>query len=71
MAHLLHLDLRGSGRRRDHRLPLIERDLTSDRFWMNLQSRYDLDIAIAQHHEEFDRIKPCRPPESTCKASAA
>jgi addiction module HigA family antidote len=31
---------------------------TSDRFWMNLQSRYDLDIAVAQHHEEFDQIKP-------------
>ena len=33
---------------------------TSDRFWMNLQSRYDLDIAVAQHHEEFDQIKPLR-----------
>ncbi|QWT25155.1 HigA family addiction module antidote protein [Subtercola sp. PAMC28395] len=22
---------------------------TSDRFWMNLQSRYDLDVAIAEH----------------------
>ena len=31
---------------------------TSDRFWMNLQNRYDLDIAVAQHHEEFDQIKP-------------
>ena len=31
---------------------------TSDRFWMNLQARYDLDIAISQHHEEFDQIKP-------------
>jgi addiction module HigA family antidote len=31
---------------------------TSDRFWMNLQSRYDLDIAVSQHHEEFDRITP-------------
>jgi addiction module HigA family antidote len=31
---------------------------TSDRFWMNLQSRYDLDMAVAQHHEEFDRITP-------------
>jgi addiction module HigA family antidote len=31
---------------------------TSDRFWMNLQSRYDLDIAVAKHHEELDQIKP-------------
>jgi antitoxin HigA-1 len=31
---------------------------TSDRFWINLQSRYDLDIAVSKHHEEFDQIKP-------------
>ncbi|CAN5218625.1 HigA family addiction module antitoxin [soil metagenome] len=31
---------------------------TSDRFWMNLQSRYDLDVAIAEHHAEFDQIQP-------------
>jgi antitoxin HigA-1 len=31
---------------------------TSDRFWMNLQSRYDLDIVVAKHREEFDQIKP-------------
>ena len=31
---------------------------TSDRFWMNLQNRYDLDVAIAQNHEELDQIKP-------------
>jgi addiction module HigA family antidote len=31
---------------------------TSDRFWMNLQNRYDLDIAVSKHHEEFDRIQP-------------
>lgn len=31
---------------------------TSDRFWMNLQSRYDLEVAIARNHEEFDQIKP-------------
>ena len=31
---------------------------TSDRFWMNLQSRYDLDVALAQHQDEFDRIAP-------------
>jgi addiction module HigA family antidote len=31
---------------------------TSDRFWMNLQSRYDLDVAVSQRHEELDLIKP-------------
>ena len=31
---------------------------TSDQFWMNLQSRYDLDVALAQHRDEFDRIVP-------------
>lgn len=31
---------------------------TSDHLWMNLQTRYDLDIAVARHREEFDRIKP-------------
>jgi antitoxin HigA-1 len=31
---------------------------TSDRFWMNLQTRYDLDIAVSEHHQEFDQIKP-------------
>ncbi len=31
---------------------------TSDRFWMNLQSRYDLDVAVEQHRDEFDQIKP-------------
>jgi antitoxin HigA-1 len=31
---------------------------TSDRFWMNLQSRYNLDVAVAEHQEEFDRITP-------------
>ena len=31
---------------------------TSDRFWMNLQSRYDLDVALALHHDEFDQIRP-------------
>jgi addiction module HigA family antidote len=31
---------------------------TSDRFWINLQSRYDLDIAVSKHHEVFDQIKP-------------
>ena len=23
-----------------------------------LQSRYDLDVALADHHEEFDQIRP-------------
>lgn len=31
---------------------------TSDRFWMNLQSRYDLDVAVENHGGEFDRIVP-------------
>ena len=31
---------------------------TSDRFWMNLQSRYDLDLTVEQHRDEFDQIKP-------------
>jgi addiction module HigA family antidote len=31
---------------------------TSDRFWMNLQSHYDLDLTIEQHRDEFDQIKP-------------
>jgi addiction module HigA family antidote len=33
---------------------------TSDRFWMNLQTRYDLDIAVSRHHEQFDQITPLR-----------
>ena len=33
---------------------------TSDRFWMNLQSRYDLDVTLAQHHDAFDRIERIR-----------
>ena len=31
---------------------------TSDRFWMNLQSRYDLDVAVSKHHAELDQIVP-------------
>jgi plasmid maintenance system antidote protein VapI len=39
--------------------PRLSRALgTSDRFWMNLQARYDLDVAVSKHHEEFDRIRP-------------
>jgi addiction module HigA family antidote len=30
---------------------------TSDRFWMNLQSRYDLDIAVSKHRTELDQIR--------------
>ena len=33
---------------------------TSDRFWMNLRSRYDLDVAVEQHPDVFDRIQPLR-----------
>lgn len=31
---------------------------TSDRFWMNLQTRYDLDVQIEAHRSELDRIRP-------------
>jgi len=31
---------------------------TSDRFWMNLQRRYYLDVAIGRNSDEFDQIKP-------------
>ena len=31
---------------------------TSDRFWINLQSRYDLDVAVAKNHEALDQIRP-------------
>lgn len=31
---------------------------TSDRFWMNLQTRYDLDVAVEKHREELDKIRP-------------
>jgi antitoxin HigA-1 len=30
---------------------------TSDRFWMNLQSRYDLDVKFEAHRDELDKIK--------------
>jgi addiction module HigA family antidote len=29
---------------------------TSDRFWMNLQSRYDLDVQLEVHRDELDKI---------------
>jgi addiction module HigA family antidote len=29
---------------------------TSDRFWMNLQTRYDLDVQLEAHGAELDRI---------------
>jgi addiction module HigA family antidote len=31
---------------------------TSDRFWMNLQTRYDLDVQLARHRAELDKISP-------------
>ena len=30
---------------------------TSDRFWMNLQTRYDLDVQSAAHEEELKQIR--------------
>jgi antitoxin HigA-1 len=30
---------------------------TSDRFWMNLQNRYDLDVQFEAHRDELDKIK--------------
>ena len=30
----------------------------SEQFWLNLQTRYDLDVALSAHHDEFDRIRP-------------
>jgi antitoxin HigA-1 len=29
---------------------------TSDWFWMNLQSRYDLDVQLEVHRDELDKI---------------
>ena len=29
---------------------------TSDRFWMNLQTRYDLEVQLEAHGAELDRI---------------
>ncbi len=29
---------------------------TSDRFWLNLQMRYDVDVALSTHEEELSRI---------------
>jgi len=31
---------------------------TSDRFWINLQTRYDLDVQLETHRAEFDKIRP-------------
>jgi antitoxin HigA-1 len=31
---------------------------TSDRFWMNLQIRYDLDTQLEVHRDELDKITP-------------
>ena len=30
---------------------------TSNRFWMNLQNRYDLDVQFEAHCDELDKIK--------------
>ncbi|WP_033337461.1 HigA family addiction module antitoxin [Catenuloplanes japonicus] len=30
---------------------------TSDRFWLNLQNRYDIEVARSRHGDEFDRIE--------------
>jgi antitoxin HigA-1 len=29
---------------------------TSDRFWMNLQTRYDVDVQLEVHRDELDKI---------------
>lgn len=34
---------------------------TSDRFWLNLQTRYDLDLALETHAAELDQIHPLIP----------
>ena len=31
---------------------------TSDRFWIDLQTRYDLDVQLEMHRAEFDKIRP-------------
>jgi addiction module HigA family antidote len=31
---------------------------TSDRFWINLQTRYDLDVQLEAHRAELDQIRP-------------
>ena len=31
---------------------------TSERFWLNLQNRYDLDIELDAHRRELDAITP-------------
>ncbi len=31
---------------------------TTPRFWMNLQTRYDLETALAAHKADLDAIKP-------------
>jgi antitoxin HigA-1 len=33
---------------------------TSDRFWLNLQTRYDLDMELAAHEDELSRISPLK-----------
>ncbi|WP_448808437.1 HigA family addiction module antitoxin [Agromyces bauzanensis] len=31
---------------------------TSERFWLNLQNRYDLDVELAAHRRDLDAITP-------------
>lgn len=31
---------------------------TSERFWINLQTRYDPDVQLEIHRDEFDKIRP-------------
>ena len=51
----------GKGRPTAHALNVLQALGTSDRFWVNPQSRDDLDVSAARHHEEFDRIRPLLP----------
>ena len=30
---------------------------TTDRFWLNLQTHYDLDLQLEAHSDEFDKIR--------------
>ncbi|MBA3528647.1 MAG: HigA family addiction module antidote protein [Propionibacteriaceae bacterium] len=42
----------------DTALRLARAFATSDRFWMNLQTRYDLDVQMEAHRSELDQIRP-------------
>ena len=43
---------------------------TSDRFWMNLQIRYDLDVQLEVHRNELDRLRPWSPEQGRANAEA-